>query len=185
MSLTNATAQSTNTAFVQLASRIGVCAIHTTMTAFGIHGADGSPLGTYPPQVILGAQPVSPQTLANAYAALAAGGVLCQTRPVTSISVRGRTLWAPEPWCHRVADARAVAEATTFLEFNMTAALAGAASVTVVNRDQARGRELAELVLAHTPATGTVCRLGPADRRSRCRGHRHRRDLRRALPRRG
>ena len=47
-------------------------------------GRNASATGTYPPQVILGAQQVSPQTLANAYAAMAAGGVLCQTRPVTS-----------------------------------------------------------------------------------------------------
>ena len=120
MSLMNATAKSTNTAFVALASRIGVCAIHQTMTDFGIHGADGTPLGTYPPQVILGAQGISPQTLANGYAGIAAGGVLCQTYPVTSIERGDSTLWAPQPSCHRVADAKAVGDATRYLMYNMT-----------------------------------------------------------------
>lgn len=120
MSLKQATAKSTNTAFVALASRIGVCAIHSTMTAFGIHGGDGQPLGTYPPQVVLGAQAVSPQTMANAYAALAAHGTLCDVHPVTSVVAGGRTLWAPPPACRRVADAHAVDEATTYLEYNMT-----------------------------------------------------------------
>lgn len=118
--LMTATAKSTNTAFVQLASQIGVCAIHQTMTAFGIHDASGGPLGTYPPQVILGAQTVSPQTMANAYAALATGGVRCATYPVTSVEQGGKVLWAPQPSCTRVADQQAVSSATQFLEYNMT-----------------------------------------------------------------
>lgn len=120
MPLMTATAQSTNTAFVQLASQIGVCAIHQTMSAFGMHDANGSPIGTYPPQVILGAQQVSPQTLANAYAAIAAGGVLCETRPVTSVTQGSTVLLAPKPSCTRVADANAVSQATQYLEYNMT-----------------------------------------------------------------
>ena len=120
ISLMTATAQSTNSAFVKLASQIGVCAIHRTMTAFGIHGANGAPLGTYPPQVVLGAQAVSPQTMANAYAALAAGGVRCDTYPVTSVEQAGKVLWSPTPSCTRVADAHAVSETTRFLTYNMT-----------------------------------------------------------------
>ncbi|HET7802503.1 MAG TPA: transglycosylase domain-containing protein [Humibacillus xanthopallidus] len=120
MSLMTATAQSTNSAFVALASKIGVCAIHDTMKAFGIHGGDGSPLGTYPPQVILGAQAISPATLATAYAGLAAGGILCAPYPVTSVEQGGTTLWSPKPSCKRVADAGAVSQATQYLEYNMT-----------------------------------------------------------------
>ncbi|MGO4596816.1 transglycosylase domain-containing protein [Terrabacter sp. 2RAF25] len=120
MSLKQATAQSTNTAFVALASRIGVCAIHSTMTAFGIHGGDGQPLGTYPPQVVLGAQAVSPQTMAEAYAGLADHGTVCDVHPVSSVVQGGRTLWAPPPACRQVADPDAVDQATQYLEYNMT-----------------------------------------------------------------
>ena len=120
MSLKQATAKSTNTAFVALASRIGVCAIHSTMADFGIHGGDGSPLGTYPPQVILGAQAVSPQTLADAYAGLADHGTVCQVHPVTSVVQAGKTLWTPPPSCRQVADPSAVDQATQYLEYNMT-----------------------------------------------------------------
>ncbi|MEW1955410.1 transglycosylase domain-containing protein [Terrabacter sp. NPDC080008] len=120
MPLMEATAQSTNTAFVALASKIGVCAIHKTMTAFGMHDASGAPIGTFPPQVVLGAQQVSPQTLANAYAALAAGGVLCRTRPVTSITQGSKVILASQPSCHRVADAGSVSQATQYLMYNMT-----------------------------------------------------------------
>ena len=120
MSLMEATATSTNTAFVALAERLGVCHIRDTMRAFGIHGADGSTLGSYPPQVILGAQTISPQTLANAYAAIAAGGQLCQTYPVTEVDQGTHVVWKPQPSCSQVADRTAVDRATRFLEFNMT-----------------------------------------------------------------
>ncbi len=120
ISLKTATAKSTNTAFVALAKQIGVCAIRDTMVAFGIHASNGAPLGTYPPQIILGAQEVSPQTMANAYAGLAADGTLCQTYPVTDISVGGKSLWAPKPSCKQVADPSAVSQATQYLEYNMT-----------------------------------------------------------------
>ncbi|MDN5790209.1 MAG: penicillin-binding protein [Micrococcales bacterium] len=120
MSLMNATAQSTNTAFVALAERIGVCAIRDTMVAFGIHGANGDPLGKYPPQIILGAQAVSPQTMANAYAGLAADGTSCKTYPVTDVSVGDKHLWRPKPDCKQVADPSAVSKATQYLEYNMT-----------------------------------------------------------------
>ncbi len=120
MSLKQATAKSTNTAFVALASRLGVCAIHKTMKDFGVHGGDGSPLGTYPPQVILGAQTVSPQTMADAYAGLADHGTVCQMHPVTSVVQDGKTLWAPGTSCRQVADPGAVDQATKYLEYNMT-----------------------------------------------------------------
>jgi membrane peptidoglycan carboxypeptidase len=90
------------------------------MTAFGMHDASGAPIGTFPPQVVLGAQQVSPQTLANAYAALAAGGVLCRTRPVTSITQGSTVILASQPSCHRVADAGSVSQATQYLMYNMT-----------------------------------------------------------------
>jgi membrane peptidoglycan carboxypeptidase len=120
ISLMEATARSTNTAFVALATRLGVCAIRDTMTAFGVHGADGSPIGTYPPQVVLGAQTVSPQTMANAYAGLATGGTVCQTYPVTEVDQGGQVLWQPRPSCRQVADRPDVAQATKYLEYNMT-----------------------------------------------------------------
>ncbi len=120
MTLMDATAQSTNTAFVQLASQIGVCNIRKTMLAFGMHASDGTPIGTYPPQVILGAQTISPQTLATAYAGIAAGGVLCQPYPVTEVDRGGKPIWQPKPSCERVEPAKPVAQATKYLEFNMT-----------------------------------------------------------------
>ncbi|MEO7131769.1 MAG: transglycosylase domain-containing protein [Dermatophilaceae bacterium] len=120
VSLKTATAKSTNTAFVALAKKIGVCAIRDTMVAFGIHASNGDPLGKYPPQIILGAQEVSPQTMANAYAGLAADGTLCQTYPVTGISVGAKSIWAPKPSCKQVADPSAVSQATQYLEYNMT-----------------------------------------------------------------
>jgi membrane peptidoglycan carboxypeptidase len=97
-----------------------VCNIRKTMVDFGLHAADGSKMGTYPPQIILGAQTVSPQTMANGYAAIAAGGTLCATYPVTEVDRGGQPIWQPQPSCHKVADAKPVAQATQYLEYNMT-----------------------------------------------------------------
>ncbi|MGN6752844.1 MAG: transglycosylase domain-containing protein, partial [Intrasporangium sp.] len=120
VSLMEATAKSINTAFAALDSKIGICNIRKTMVAFGMHAADGSPIGYYPPQIVLGAQTISPQTLANAYAGIAAGGVLCQTYPVTEIDRDGKPLWQPQPSCDRVEPQKPVSDATKFLEYNMT-----------------------------------------------------------------
>ncbi|WP_347350727.1 transglycosylase domain-containing protein [Intrasporangium sp.] len=120
MSLMNATAMSTNTAFVALAERLGVCHIRDTMLAFGMHDANGAPIGKYPPQVILGAQTVSPQTLANAYAAIAADGTLCQTYPVTEVLRGGKPMWQPKPSCQQVEPSGPVKQATQYLMYNMT-----------------------------------------------------------------
>lgn len=120
ISLMEATAKSVNTAFAALDSKIGVCNIRRTMLAFGMHASDGTPMGTYPPQIVLGAQTISPQTLANAYAGIAAGGVLCQTYPVTEVDRAGKPIWQPQPSCKRVEPQQPVSQATKFLEYNMT-----------------------------------------------------------------
>ncbi|HET8594439.1 MAG TPA: transglycosylase domain-containing protein [Intrasporangium sp.] len=120
ISLMEATAKSVNTAFAALDSKLGICNIRKTMLAFGMHGADGTPIGSYPPQVVLGAQTISPQTLATAYAGIATGGVLCQPFPVTEVDRSGKPLWQPQPSCNRVEPEQPVSQATKFLEYNMT-----------------------------------------------------------------
>ena len=87
MSLTQATARSINTAFVALATQVGVCAIQETETRMGLHRADGNPISKNGPAgIILGAQEVSPMTVASAYGSLASNGVHCTPMPVQSIS---------------------------------------------------------------------------------------------------
>jgi membrane peptidoglycan carboxypeptidase len=86
MTITQATARSINTAFVALAGQVGVCNIQATETAMGLHRADGNPISKNGPAgIILGAQEVSPMTVASAYGSLASNGVHCTPMPVQSI----------------------------------------------------------------------------------------------------
>ena len=59
-------------------------------------------------------------SMANAYAGLAAGGTVCRTYPVTEVDQGGQVLWQPKPSCRQVAESRDVAQATKYLEYNMT-----------------------------------------------------------------
>ncbi|MBO3130632.1 transglycosylase domain-containing protein [Dermatophilus congolensis] len=87
MSLKKATQKSVNTAFVELASQVGVCNIVDVMGRMGLHTGYGQKYGTkFVPNVILGADNASPLTLASAYATLAAGGKYCEPVPVTKVS---------------------------------------------------------------------------------------------------
>lgn len=87
MSLTQATADSVNTAFVALAQMVGVCPIQETETRMGLHLADGSPIPKDSvSSILLGAREVSPMTVASAYGSLANEGVHCSPVPIQAIT---------------------------------------------------------------------------------------------------
>lgn len=93
MSLQSATVYSVNTAFADLATKIGVCDTKALMKDMGLHKADGSDYGDVSPSIILGADNASPLTMAASYATLAAGGKYCEPYPVESITqYNGTTL---------------------------------------------------------------------------------------------
>jgi membrane peptidoglycan carboxypeptidase len=85
MTLTQATARSINTAFVALVSEVGACNVRDTENKMGLHRANGEPIEPYPPAIILGAQEVSPMTVASAYGSLAHDGIHCTPMPIQSI----------------------------------------------------------------------------------------------------
>ncbi|GAA6527606.1 transglycosylase domain-containing protein [Intrasporangium sp. DVR] len=120
MSLMEATAFSTNTAFVALAQQLGGCKVRDTMNRIGLHQADGRPIGKIPAEYILGADEVSPQGVAHAYATLAADGNKCSMLVVTKVTQGSKTLAAPKTKCAQVAKADYVRGAHKFLEYNMT-----------------------------------------------------------------
>ena len=85
MTLTQATARSINTAFVALVSQVGACNVRDTENKMGLHRANGEPIEPYPPAIILGAQEVSPMTVASAYGSLAHDGIHCTPMPIQGI----------------------------------------------------------------------------------------------------
>lgn len=125
--LRQATAESINTAFLELASKVGVCKEKATMAKMGLVRADGQPYGTGggPGQglaaTILGADNASPLTLAASYATLAANGTYCAPKPVDSVvAFDGTTLPVGENNCRQVVDPKIAYGATDILRSVMT-----------------------------------------------------------------
>jgi membrane peptidoglycan carboxypeptidase len=120
ISLMEATALSTNTAFIALAEQLGGCKVRDTMLRLGLHQADGQPVGKYAPQYILGASEVSPQGVAQAYGVLAADGKKCPLVAITKITRGGKNIALPATQCSQVVEPDVVRATDKFLEYNMT-----------------------------------------------------------------
>src|SRR5699024_5785573 len=77
---------SINTATMAAAYETDLCSITDITTAAGITGAEtGEPLDPNNPSFVLGAQEVSPLSLASAYSTLGSGGTYCEPRAILSI----------------------------------------------------------------------------------------------------
>jgi membrane peptidoglycan carboxypeptidase len=120
ISLMEATAKSTNTAFVALAEQLGGCKVRDTGMRLGLHQADGGQIPPYAPAYILGGSEVSPQGVATAYATLANDGTRCPVVAITKIVRNGKEVKLPSSACKQVADPDAVRATDKFLEYNMT-----------------------------------------------------------------
>lgn len=114
--MAQATVESVNTYYVQLERRIGLCDPVRVAGQLGVADADGSPLPTNHPSFTLGTDSVSPLTMAEAYATLAAHGNHCD--PVAIISVTGadgKRLDIPPPTCEQVVDPKIADTVTSVL----------------------------------------------------------------------
>jgi len=110
LNMFQATAFSTNTYFVTLAERYGLCRQAEIAEEMGVRLATGDPLLRVP-TFSLGTMEVSPLSMAGAYAAFANHGVYCQPRVVLEITDRyGQSVDVPEPRCREVVT-RGVADA--------------------------------------------------------------------------
>jgi membrane peptidoglycan carboxypeptidase len=95
--------KSTNTYFLQLSQRTGLCPIAKIAGALGMYnGQTMGPLQQVP-SMTLGIDPISPLQLSNAYAAFAARGMYCTPWLVTSIkNAAGKSIQAPGADCKQV-----------------------------------------------------------------------------------
>ena len=107
-----ATAFSTNTYFVTLAERFGLCRQAEIAEEMGVRLATGEPLQRVP-TFSLGTMEVSPLSMAGAYAALANHGTYCAPRVVLEMTDRyGNNVDVPAPRCKEVVS-REVADTIT------------------------------------------------------------------------
>ena len=99
-SVTRATAISENTAFANMASKLDLCDIRDTAMRFGVHRADGGPLG-YTQSSILGVNEIAPLTMAAAFAGIANHGQFCTPIAIDKLVVRqtGEEKTIPQSIC--------------------------------------------------------------------------------------
>ncbi|MEU4729537.1 transglycosylase domain-containing protein [Streptomyces sp. NPDC023588] len=99
--LRTAMEKSINTYFVEMISEIGLCPVAEMTQKLGVVPASGAKLADGP-AIALGAEEMSPLTMANAYAAFANRGVYCTPVAIESITdSHGKALSVPKSKCDR------------------------------------------------------------------------------------
>jgi membrane peptidoglycan carboxypeptidase len=141
MSLAEATSRSINTAFVALVSQLGACNVRETETRLGLHQTNGQPVKPFPAAIILGADSVSPMTVASAYGSLGHDGIHCTPTPVSAITgPDGKPLPVPAPGtanCTHVVDPAVAHGVTALLQTVLQPGGTGAASALAGGRPAA------------------------------------------------
>ena len=109
-----ATAYSTNTYFMAIQERTGICRPADIAESLGVTLGNGEPLLRVP-SFTLGTMEIAPLALANAYATFAAHGRYCDPVPILEIRDRdGAKLPVPNGDCRQVLD-REVADGVTVM----------------------------------------------------------------------
>jgi membrane peptidoglycan carboxypeptidase len=116
MNMTKAMALSVNTYFVALISQIGICPVTQMAAKMGVTRADDKPIDQVP-SITLGTQPVTPLTMASAYATFANQGVYCSPTAIESITdANGKSLPAPRTSCKRAMSAQTATTINSLLK---------------------------------------------------------------------
>ena len=171
-SLAFATAQSINSAFAKLTIDLGACSVRDTMTRMGLHDGFGKPIDKNPASIALGAGNTTTESIASAYATLAANGKYCQPTPVLSITTSdNKAMKFASTSCKQVVDKDVAAGVTQLLKgplssgtaagvWNMSARPAAGKTGTTNNHNQA-------WFVGYTPQLSTAVWVGkarPADK---------------------
>ena len=114
LDMARATAYSTNTYFMTIEERTGICRPAEIAESMGVRLGNGEPLLRVP-TLAIGTMEVTPLAMANAYATFAAHGIYCEPVVILDITDReGKSLPAPDGDCTRVIK-RDVADTVTVM----------------------------------------------------------------------
>ena len=114
LNMSQATAYSTNTYFMAIEERTGICRPADIAESLGVTLGNGDPLLRVP-SFTLGTMEIAPLSLANAYATFAAHGRYCEPIPILEIRDRdGAKLPIPNGDCRQVLE-REVADGVTVM----------------------------------------------------------------------
>lgn len=140
LNMAQATAYSTNTYFMAIEERTGICRPAEIAESMGVYRGNGEEL-TRVPSLTLGSVEVTPLAMANAYATFAAHGEYCRPTSILEVIDReGTSLPVPSANCRQVVQ-RPVADSVTEL-------LAGVVDGPISGRTGAR------MSLGDRPAAG-------------------------------
>jgi membrane peptidoglycan carboxypeptidase len=127
--LYNGTTQSINVFYAHLEQKVGLCQVVQTAASLGLTWANGVSLlrpdpGLHQPlsadnypSFTLGFAPVSPLSMANAYATVASNGIYCTPTAISQIlTASGQSLPVMGSSCHRVLPASVTEAANTILQ---------------------------------------------------------------------
>ena len=110
------TKDSLNSGFLAMAERISVCSTNKVAGKLGVTFGDGKAIadGNNAPYDVLGSADVAPLDMAQAYAAVAANGILCEPKSIDKVkNADGSDHPAPDTKCER-AMSEAVASTTAY-----------------------------------------------------------------------
>ncbi len=140
------TTQSINVFYAELEQKVGLCGVVRTAVSLGDHRADGTSLlradgqpgkpgyqlpADDLPSFTLGSVSVSPMTMADAYATVAAQGIYCRPVAISAVvTSNGTRLPVESAGCHRVISAAVADAATHVLQGVLTAGTARGDGVT-------------------------------------------------------
>jgi membrane peptidoglycan carboxypeptidase len=116
--MATATADSVNTAFVQLEEKVGIAPIARVAHAMGLTSLPlTGPDAPKPTEgsLTLGARSFSPVEMSSAYATLAAGGLYCAPRAISAITFPDHQTTLVPPTCRQVIPASVADEVTSLL----------------------------------------------------------------------
>ncbi|NTW40938.1 MAG: penicillin-binding protein [Cellulomonadaceae bacterium] len=121
MTVLDATRNSVNSAYMEMATKIDLCGMIDGATSLGIHRAGGlageGPFEVLPSNVI-GTNSVAPLTMAAAFAAFAANGTFCEPIAITSVQdTNGAELTVPSANCRQAISPEIAAAVTYAMSF--------------------------------------------------------------------
>ena len=116
MTVLESARQSVNGSFVHMASQLDMCKIGGIAQDLGVQRGDGKDW-EYVPSQVLGANNISPMSMASAAASLAAEGKACKPMSFTSIKdTDGKEIVSKKPDCSQVLDPEIARETTSVLQ---------------------------------------------------------------------
>jgi membrane peptidoglycan carboxypeptidase len=165
--ITDATKWSINTAFIAIASRVGVCNVREVQKRLDLHTGEGEQLKNLAAATILGTESVSPITIGASYAAIAAEGKYCEPRPVIAVTdAKRKALKLQITPCKQVVD-EDVARGVSWI-MNKVMLPGGAAQGSPLDRPSAGKTGTAESntevwFIGYTPQLATAVWVGTPD----------------------